>query len=241
MYEVEKKLLPEFPTTRHVPIEPNAARDDVVASNDDLMALLSSNTVWIEEKIDGANCGITFHNDQPVVRNRTHILNKAYSKTDSPAKKQFTSVWTWVYANKAKFNALQTALGFMPSVYGEWLFAQHVIGYTQLPDVFVAYDLFNPKDGKFIDTGKSRNLLQSVGFSVVPFIAAGEFEPAMLTALRDGPSAYSPDAQREGIYLKGCDGEFLNYRLKMVRPDFHTDEQWVKKDLIKNKVVKRTK
>lgn len=68
-------MIPEFPKTRHL-----HQVDD---------SILLSDNLFIEEKVDGANCGMALIDGHPVIRNRTHVLNKGYVKKNTPAKIQF--------------------------------------------------------------------------------------------------------------------------------------------------------
>lgn len=239
MYDLEKRVLPEFPRTHHLPIEPNAQRDDLVVSEQELNFLLNSKDVTIEEKIDGSNCGMTILYDYPIIRNRSHILNKSYSgNSKTPAKIQFASIWTWWYSNANKFNKLGKILGYLPSVYGEWMFARHTVSYNALPDTFVAFDLYNWKEEKFLASKIARPALEEAGFTVIPLIAQDVvLTREKLLQLRDGQSAFSTE-QREGIYIKVSDGKYITNRYKMVRPDYKTDDKWNRKPLVKNIVIK---
>jgi ATP-dependent RNA circularization protein (DNA/RNA ligase family) len=237
MYEVEHFLLPGFPRTHHLPIEPNAQRDDLVVSDEELTLLLNATNVTIEEKIDASNCGITVLNGNPVIRNRTKILNKAYTGSKTPAKMQFSPIWTWYYRNANKFKKLADILGFMPSVYGEWMFAKHTVFYNRLPDLFVVFDVYEAGKG-YIASKIARKSLEEAGFSVVPLIAQDiKLTPDILKELRDGDSMFS-DEKREGIYIKVSDENYITHRYKMVRPDFKTDDNWNKKAIVKN-IIRR--
>ena len=240
MFEDEKFILPEFPRTRHLPLDPHATRDDLVATQADLKDLLSCSAVYVEEKVDGANSGVCFRGRNPVVRNRSHILNKGYIGRGTPAKEQFAPIWTWVYAAEPMFRALEDDLGFLPSVYGEWLYARHSVTYDALPSLFMAYDIYDSTSKRFVPTGRARQALQAAGFAVVPLIGGpGPFQASELLALRDGPSQLSTTEQREGIYLKGCDETQITHRFKMVGGHFATDPDWVKKALVKNRLLKQ--
>ena len=93
MKKPHKLLLPEFPRTLHLPYKPNTQHGDLVAHDADILFGDEGN-VWVEEKIDGASAGIAFIDGHPVIRNRSHILNKGFLK-DTPAKKQFRPIWNW--------------------------------------------------------------------------------------------------------------------------------------------------
>jgi len=239
MYDKEKILLPEFPRTMHLPIDPNATSDDKIASEKDLIELLNLDEVIIQEKIDGANSGFRLENDLPLIRNRTHILNKNYSAKKTPAQKQFKSAFTWFHENKDKFIELKKLLGWTPSVYGEWLYAKHTIFYDQLPDVFVAYDIYSVEDNEFICPKLSREVLQKAGFSVIPLISSGKITLDDLLNYRNGKSQFSSDQKREGIYIKTTDNIHMTSRYKMVAPWFKSHEDWNKTDLIRNRIARK--
>ena len=238
-YDYDKRILPEFPKTQHLPIEPNAQRDDLVVSEQELDFLLGCSDVDITEKIDGSNCAFTVIDGYPVIRNRNHILNKAYTGNNkTPAKMQFAPIWTWYYNNIDKFTELKKILGFTPGVYGEWMFARHTVLYDKLPNQFIAFDIYNYHVDEYISPKIARSALIEAGFSVVPLIAQDiKLTRDILKQLRDGDSAFSSE-KREGMYIKVSNGEYITHRYKMVRSDFKTDEKWNKKPLVKNKVIK---
>lgn len=251
MYDIEKLLLPEFPRTKHLGIEPNATSDDMVASEEETQEFLQRGNFIVEEKLDGANCGMRLERGNAIIRNRTHILNKAYGNAKTPAKQQFASVWTWFYEHKKCFEALERLVGFTPSVYGEWLLARHTIEYTALPDWFIAFDIYNPQDKQFLEPVTARSALCMAGFRIphkieaiyddlpseLPLKERTPVEASKVLALRDGPSFYNPHTAREGIYLRGGFEEGGVYRYKMVAPWFTSDPDWVKQPLVKNKKV----
>jgi hypothetical protein len=236
-FVAEKKILPAFPRTPHLPWKPNAADDDIVASEADIAAI-TQHTVHGEEKIDGASVGMTTHDGHPLIRNRDHILRKGYVK-DTPAKKQFASIWGWWYDNQAKFKSLAEMGPF--SIYGEWMVARHGIYYDRLPDWFIAYDVYNHETGWYLKPEKARRVLTEAGF-VVPQILVGggigdisefEFATKQSSEWYNGPV--------EGVYIKvtrHIDGmERITHRFKMVRSDFERGKFWDGKTLLKNSLV----
>lgn len=116
-YESEKLILPEFPHTAHLPVEPNAEHDDIIASDFDMSVLLSGN-IYVDEKIDGTNLGIAIPSgEEPIVRNRSHVLRKGYDRRKTPAQIQYQRVWTWMYDNRELWSLLNHKLGFTASGY----------------------------------------------------------------------------------------------------------------------------
>lgn len=242
-YDYEKEIVPKFLRTKHLPFYPNARRDDLIASEEEVLEAFNSNfTITIEEKVDGANCGITFNRQtgEPVIRNRNHILSKGYSRKNTPAKNQFAPIWTWWYSNEYKIKELAKLLGFIPTIYGEWLYARHSVSYDLLPDYFVAFDIYRPEDSTFLAPQIYRSALKEVGFSIVPLIfnSNSGIKTERLIEFREEISSFSSTARREGLYLKVSDEDKVVGRFKMVRPDFITDDNWNKKELIKNKLIK---
>lgn len=60
----KEDVLPKFVRTMHLPIEPNAERDDLIASEKELNDLMDNENVFVEEKVDGANCGIRLNDSK---------------------------------------------------------------------------------------------------------------------------------------------------------------------------------
>lgn len=235
-YESEKLILPSFPRTAHLPYKPNTDKTDCVATAAEV-GVVFTNTVAIEEKIDGSSVGMTWHNGHPLIRNRDHILNKGYVK-QTAAKKQFASVWTWFYENENKFKSLSDIGPY--SVYGEWCVAQHGIPYLNLPDWFIAYDIYNYEKDYFLSPPNARELLCSLGFKMPQLHLMGHFDGGYeeLEQFANGISPYALGHKVEGIYLKVYDEKQITHRFKMVREDFVRGAFWDPKTLNKNQVTK---
>lgn len=232
----ESRILPQYPRTVHLPWKPNAHRSDLIAKEKDCAFLFTNPNIYVEEKVDGANCGMAWVEGQPVVRNRNHLLHKSHA-AKTAAKMQFGPLWNWFYENKHKFEKLEELTG-MVSVYGEWLFALHGLHYTKLPDLFLAYDLYSHDRHDYLDPGISRKALAEAGFYVVPLLHQGPFISwEAIEALTQQPSLYTND-RREGVYVKVSDGKVITNRYKMVRHDFIQGEHWSDRGITKNLVVK---
>lgn len=237
-FEMEKQILPEYPRTQHLPFQPNATRDDLIASEKEAAIIFSSPYVYIDEKVDGAALAVTWLEDGPLIRNRNHILRKGYRK-ETPAKLQFASTWSWMYDQKDKFEKLAELAGDV-SVYGEWLLARHSIHYDKLPSYFLTFDLFDHQEKKFIDPGKARTWLEASGFDTTPLLHYGLIKKYQdLTLLINHISNFSSNIKREGLYFKVSDGEWVTHRFKIVRSDFIAGEHWSKTQLVKNKLANK--
>lgn len=238
-FEKEKFLLPEFDKTPHLPFNPNKHDDDIIAPAQEAEDAMNT-VVFVEEKIDGANCGMRLQGSNPIIRNRKHILCKGFVK-ETPAKKQFASVWNWFYDHKSLFEKLNQLVNAEVSVYGEWMYAKHTIFYDQLPSLFIAYDIYLPEKYSFLDTYATRIYLEKAGFSIPELLHNGRIESYdYLAKLCYGQSAFSSDQKREGVYLKvnAPGGLTVGRRFKMVRPDFKTDPDWNFKPLERNLLKK---
>lgn len=232
----DKKAVPEYPRTRHVPHNPNLGTGDIVAYSHEAQIIFECPTVSVTEKVDGANCGMALLNDDPVIRNREHVLRKGYVK-DTPAKKQFASVFNWFYENRDKFERLNSLYDGWVTVYGEWMVAQHGLEYDQLPSFFVTYDLYDPQAGRFVQTKYARQLLTDAGFDIVPEVyygPVGNYD--FLQTFLNQPSPFTTKGLREGIYLKLDGPNWVEDRFKMIRPGFIQGALWDADKIKKNRL-----
>ena len=119
--------------------------------------------VAIEEKVDGANLGISIGVDMKLyVQNRSHYVN---SKTH----KQFSSLDAWLSENSpALYDILEPGRHVL---FGEWLYAKHSIHYTKLPGYFMAFDIYDKKEEKFYSWRERNRQLEGSGIPVVRQIA----------------------------------------------------------------------
>jgi len=231
-----KRILPDYPRTPHVPWKPNVSQeDDIISTEKDADIILHATRMSITEKIDGANCAMALHEGNPVVRNKTHILNKAFVK-DTPAKKQFSSIFTWFYAHKQQFEIINELAGPV-GVYGEWTIAQHGLEYDLLPSLFIAFDLYDYEQGNFIASDIARKYLQSAGFAVVPELFFGKIENfQQLENYCNQPSEFTTKGNREGVYVKINDDRWVTHRFKMVRSGFKQGGLWDTTKFKKNRL-----
>lgn len=217
-----KDVLPEYPSTRHLPWKPNS-KGDKIASESECQIIFTGDFTSIQEKIDGANCGMCFFDGHPVVRNRTKILRKG-QELKNPSLKQFSSSWNWMHENKEKFKILAD---FGPySIYGEWMIQQHGMEYDLLPDWFIAYDLFDYENQKYIDPYRAESIFRTCGFKSIPisFYADPKIQKPLnfefIETVANFQSWFSKTEKREGVIVKASDGKFITNKFKMVRQGF---------------------
>lgn len=218
----------KFPTTPHLLwLGSTAARGDKVLAREDAELFLRQSVV-VEEKVDGANLGISFDaNGNLLAQNRGNLLTRE-------SKDQFAPLWPWLAERETRlFDVLEDRF----ILFGEWCYARHSIPYTRLPDVFLAFDVFDKHAGRFLNSVRRDQLVGSLKLSLVPQVAAGVFRLSDVTRLIGQSSLY--DGPMEGVYLRQEDGSWLNQRAKIVRAEFvqQISEHWSKRALVRNQLL----
>ena len=132
-----------FPKTPHLAwLGPDRPRDDKVMSPDEAGELLA-HVVVVEEKVDGANIGISVDaGDVLRVQNRGTFLS-----LDS-LHPQFRPLRQWLSTRRP---SLIDALTPDLVLFGEWCYAVHSIRYTRLPDWFLAFDVDHSNIGQVLE------------------------------------------------------------------------------------------
>ncbi len=183
--------------------------------------------VLITEKVDGANMGFSLSAERSLqVQNRSHYVN-------SSTHAQFKKLDAWIARHREALYAILGRDEFFPQryiLYGEWMFAVHSIVYSTLPDRFLAFDLFDRREGRFVDRGALEVLLEGKGICAVKIMERRITVPteAELRAMVERPSAFA-DGRVEGVVVKiELDG-WVKWRGKVVRGDFLAGNQhWSK-------------
>jgi len=250
----------KYPRTRHLEGSRKQAGDedlDYIKFQD-----IRGKYLVLEEKVDGANCGISFGRDgQMYLQSRGHFLNGGYRE------RQFDLFKRWAGAFKAR---LWEVLGSRYVMYGEWMYAKHTVFYDLLPHYFMEFDIFDKQEKRFFSTAKRREILQGAGFvHPVLVLDEGRYERAEEIARWIGPSHFISDHPREsleeqcrkgkarleqtllqtdlcgmmeGIYIKVEEGDYVVDRLKYVRPTFlnailDSESHWMDRPLVANKLA----
>jgi hypothetical protein len=223
-----KWLLHKFPTTPHIAwLGPHSVRDDKVMTSKEVAAILASE-VTLEEKIDGANLGISFD-----PRGEIHFQNRG-----NWLQGKFTGQWErlrgWAAVHE---HSLREHLPHGHVLFGEWCYARHSVRYDRLPDWFVAFDIYDSLEKRFWSTHRRNDLLKHIGIAPVPKLAHGRFCMEELMNMLDAPSDFS-SSLREGIYLRQENKDWLIHRAKLVRPEFvqHIGDHWSKSAIQVNAV-----
>lgn len=194
----------------------------------------------VEEKLDGANCGVSFSEaGDLLLQSRGHYL------VGGGRERQFNLFKRWASAHEA---VLLERLEDRYVMYGEWLHKKHSVFYDALPHYFTEFDVWDRKTQQFLSTRARRALLTGLPVLSVPVLYEGvapdnlkgllrhlgaslgrteqwpvHYEAAAASAGLDKAQAWQladKNFRCEGLYLKIEEGEETTGRLKWVRSDF---------------------
>ena len=200
-----------FPHTPHLAwLGQGSPRDDKVLCPSEAEGLLSREVI-IEEKLDGANVGLSFDNDGSVrVQNRGQYL-------ESPFYGQFSRLASWLSEHE---EGLISELDEHMILFGEWCAVRHSVGYSHLPGWFVAFDVYDRREERFWSTKRRNALAVRLGLASVPVLFEGKTKLEKLQQLLiKTPSAFAQGSM-EGVVVRQEDSDWLQNRAKLVRPDF---------------------
>jgi hypothetical protein len=214
----------------------------------------------VEEKLDGANTGVSFD-----AAGRLWLQSRGHFLAGGAREKHFDLFKRWAYAHA---DALRAALGHRYVVYGEWLYAKHTVFYDRLPHYFLEFDVLDSESGAFLSTERRRELLRGLPLVPVPVLRAGPLDdPAELTALV-GRSLYKSERWRdrlaevvaargldpepvwretdpsdlmEGLYVKVEERDRVVGRYKFIRASFLTavldsGSHWLRRPVVPNQL-----
>ena len=199
----------KFPSTPHLALLGNVeVRDDKVMSDDERDNFLLHELV-VEEKVDGANLGISFDFEGNIrVQNRGAYLHL-------PSIGQWKKLSEWL---APRIDVLFEQLIDRYILFGEWCYAQHSVLYNRLPDWFLGFDIYDKKAGRFFSCTRRDKAFRAIGISQVPKVDRGHFTFEELKKLLS--KSHLSDKPAEGLYFRIDQGDWLVQRAKLVRPSF---------------------
>lgn len=217
---------PRFPHTPHLAwLGEGQPRNDKVMSAEEARELLG-HALIVEEKIDGANLGISIDE-----KGALHAQNRGTVIDLGAAAGQFKPLKRWLEAHAP---ALATVLSPDHVLFGEWCYAVHSVRYTRLPDWFIVFDVYELSSDRFWSTARRDALVKRIGLSLVPTLGTGRYDLPRLRGLLE--HSRFADAPAEGLYLRHESGDWLTARAKLVRPTFTQaiTQHWSKRKLETN-------
>jgi len=207
----------KFPSTPHLTtLEGVKIRDNKVLSEAERIKFLKHELV-IEEKIDGANLGISFDSEGNLfLQNRGAYIHL-------PGTGQWKKLDRWL---NPKVDALFETLTDRYILFGEWCYAWHSVFYNRLPDWFLGFDLFDRRKERFLSIEQRDKLLEKMEINKVPQVAKGNYFLSEISQLLTH-SKFS-DEPAEGLYIRIDQGHWLLRRAKLVRASFiqSVEEHW---------------
>ncbi|MEW6737042.1 MAG: RNA ligase family protein [Acidobacteriota bacterium] len=232
------------------------------SGDEDLAAIpfkvIAGRNLIIEEKLDGANTGISFTADgKLLLQSRGHYL------LGGASEQHFNLFKQWAYTHTT---LLWNILGYRYILYGEWLYAKHTIFYNYLPHYFLEFDLLDKEQGEFLSTERRKALLMRSPIASVPIIYSGQLTSAKQLAKFLARSAFIQpghveklqticeqrglDVARavketdrsldmEGLYIKVEEDGLVKERYKYVRASFlqaveNAEGHWLARPIIPN-------
>ncbi|MEV4696926.1 RNA ligase family protein [Pseudomonas brassicacearum] len=218
-----------FPHTPHLAwIAHGSPRGDKILSPHEVDFLIDNNVI-IEEKLDGANLGISLDaNGNLQVQNRGQYLHPPYSG-------QFSRLNSWLLQHR---EGLLAMLKPGQIVFGEWCAARHSLNYTKLPDWFLVFDIFDNENKKFWSCSKRDKLASGLELHTVPCIFNGHVTTKQLIeTVMNQDSRYRP-GKLEGIIIRRDSKNWCEAKAKLVRPDFtqSIEDHWRKRPIEWNHV-----
>jgi hypothetical protein len=216
----------KFPHTPHLFwLGQGAPRDDKVLSPAEVAAFLAGE-VLVEEKVDGANLGISL---DPNRRLRAQSRGNYLAPGKSHA--QWNLLWPWLAQRQP---ALEDGLQGGLILFGEWCCARHSVPYDSLPDWFLAFDIFEIQSRRFWSVERRNQWIKDRDIVSVPQVSRGRFQKNQLPALL-GQSKVG-HVPMEGIYLRREKAGYLEARAKLVSVAFkqQIEEHWTRRALVPN-------
>lgn len=256
----DEYIIRKYPRTPHIQGSRLQPGDEDLSQHP--FSDIAGRHVVLEEKIDGANCAISFTQDGELrLQSRGHFLTGGYRERHYDLLKQ------WAIVHQDAFYAV---LGHRYIMYGEWMYAKHSIYYDSLPHYFMEFDVLDRETGRFLDTPSRHRLLEGLPICSVPVLASGTFQSTSdilqylgdshyisadhtdhlrEEALKQGQDAdrvcRETDASRimEGIYIKVEENGEVVLRMKYVRASFlQTTEvsqiNWLDRPIIHNGITR---
>lgn len=155
------------------------------------LAELAGCPLVVEEKIDGANAGVSFD-----AQGRLLLQSRGHFLTGGGRERHFAMLKTWASRHA---ETLAAALGDRHVMYGEWLYAKHTIFYDALPHYFLEFDVLDRLTGEFLDTDRRRLLLRDTPVVSVPVVARGQWSRIEALAALVTPSLYKSADWRDAL------------------------------------------
>ncbi len=164
-----------------------------------------------EEKMDGANSGISFDAEENLyLQSRGHFLQ------GGPREVQFALFKQWATTHQ---DLLAIALEDRYIAYGEWLYSKHTVFYDALPHYWMEFDVWDRQRQAFLDTPSRAALLKGLPIVPVKVLFAGAMSRNIDLAALIGPSHFKTPHHAESLRVqcqrRGLDSELVRQQTDM--------------------------
>ncbi len=219
----------KFPHTPHLLwLGPGTPREDKVLRPNEVAEFLAGEVI-VEEKVDGANLGISLAPD-----GRLRAQSRGSFLAPGRSHAQWNLLWPWIAEHRV---ALEEGLQGGLILFGEWCYARHSVPYDALPDWFLAFDLFETNSRRFWSADRRNEWLKGRDVVPIPEVKRARLLenqiPTLLGLSRVGP------VTMEGIYLRREQDGWLQARAKVVSQGFRhqIEEHWSRRALLPNRLA----
>lgn len=161
--------------------------------------LFKCKNLVIEEKIDGSQSGVGFKGGYPYAQGRSGHISEFDKRV------AFVGFWSWIWQKVVKIEKVRGHL-----LFGEWMKPQHSIEYDELPDFFIAFDVWAMKQKQFLNLKAKTKFLEEVGIAQIPLLYEGKIKKDDIPDLVDNKkSNYSSNQNMEGCVIKDYDSQMM--------------------------------
>lgn len=204
----------KYPRTKHLPWSPGVSRDDLVLVDD---ALFRKKEVVITEKMDGEST--TLYADYLHARSlsyKSHPSRNWIKNLHASISKDIPTDWR---------------------ICGENVYAQHSVAYTNLSSYFLVFSIWNEKN-ECLSWEETVTWCSLLGLKHVPVLFSGKYSREILDEIETRMDFNS----QEGYVVRNSSmfhfTEFQNNVAKYVRiGHVQTDQHWINKQVIQNKLI----
>lgn len=250
----------KYPRTHHIEgsrLQPGDEDLENVAFSE-----IAGKHLVVEEKMDGANCGISFTND-----GKLRLQSRGHCLTGGPREKHFALFKSWAHTFE---NELRGILLNRFIMYGEWLYAKHTVFYNHLTHYFLEFDIFDKISGMFLSTEDRKIMIEKLPFiRMVPVLFEGKMKLMDELLSLIGPSYFIEgdhlnDVRKisrnldleedrviretdstnlmEGLYIKVERDGVVKQRYKFVRAQFlatviKSESHWLQRPIVPNQLA----
>lgn len=258
MSEIMKDFY-KYPRTQHV--EGSRLQEGDEDLTQIPFADLKGRHIVVEEKLDGANCAVSFRREGEIL-----LQSRGHELRGGPRERHFTMLKAWAPCHSEAFWGV---LGTRYIMYGEWMQAKHTEFYDQLPHLFMEFDILDKETETFLDTPRRHAMLLGLPIVSVPVLWSGfardyndlislvrtslykseDWQLALELAAGDAKYDFEKvkaetDMSRlsEGLYIKVEEAGIVARRLKFVRRDFvqqllESGSHWMERPIVENQLA----